>query len=206
MNQSTFFYQGFSVSTLDKPEADFLLNEVQRLPFTYESGKYGTDGLSSSAFPEDGANPQTCLRVSDNIREFWRKRTQRVNFFKGMGDFSFQNCIAHTYSTGESMNWHYDLFDRTALLNILYLTTDKFTESDGGYLTIGRCNVDQNGKPLPDTVQPVEVVLPNHGTLVTINNFDPTVVHSVAKLHCQKLRLTLSCQMGYLEHTWKNSI
>lgn len=136
------------------------------------------------------------------LSDFWEEfSSDQLGWFnKTWGPFDHRYLLAHRYQTGQSLGFHHDLSDSTVLNCIGYLGDSDFTEEDGGYLEIAECDVDSEGLPKPKTVRTVRKILPNHGTVVVMDNTNPRLLHRVEPLKSSKNRFTLSCQFGYLRN------
>jgi len=190
MDINLFFKFGYCVENIDKSDADLLLKEAKKLNYSYEEKSEGY------------LRNQTCLNFyNENIDYFWNKRLNSHTFFKLFGNFSFKNIIAHRYGRGEAMEPHNDVLDRSFILSILYLTDETFYTEDGGELVISRCDIFNDGK-IKGSGKVLKEISPNHGTLVTINNLNPCILHEVSTVKSNKTRIALSCQTGFLEHLY----
>lgn len=202
-----FYKYGFTTTKVDVEYCDLLLKLIRQELFQQESGRYGSDNLSFRVFPEYEAHPRVATAFqTDLIESFWETLAEQdyFSYFRSsFGKFTKIFPLALKYRERDGMAWHFDVFDASHLLNILYVTDEQFMERDGGALEIAKVMVDKDGCPFPDSVIKVGVVTPNHGTLVTIDNMNPTLLHSVTKLGCTKERIALSCQYGYLENKAK---
>jgi hypothetical protein len=187
MDLNSFFKLGFCVTQINKIDADRMLEETKKLNFIYETKSEGY------------VKNQTCLNIhNQKIESFWQNCLNSTHFF---GNFSFKNIIAHRYKIGEAMEPHNDVLSRAFILNILYLTEHTFTQEDGGELIISQCNILPNAK-ISSIPRMVTKILPNHGTLVTINNLNPCILHEVSLVKSDKIRIALSCQAGFLENIY----
>ena len=204
-----FYKLGYNISEIKPEIADRLLVEARALSYQRESGNYGTDNHSSVS-PEFDKTPEITTHTTPYIEAFWADFQKQFNFVTNhLGEFTHRRVMTHRYSRSEGMNWHFDVFDGTVALNILYLTKDKFEPwaGDGGALLVGRGEVDSQGVPQLiemlngySLVEHYNSIYPKHGVVVTINNMNPTILHMVNRLNCSKERITMSCQFGYIEH------
>lgn len=142
------------------------------------------------------------VEYPESLEQFWKSfsETNFKWFTQTWGPFDHQYLLAHQYHTGQSLGYHHDLSDSTMLNCIGYLGDSDYTEADGGYLEIAECDVDDSGLPLPETIRSLRRVLPNHGTVVVMDNTNPRLLHRVEPLKSPKKRFTLSCQFGYLRN------
>lgn len=179
-------------------ETGHLIPVVRNLKASTESGRYGSD-LSQAFQLDPETQPETVLGVSDDrISELFTGILSGLE----LGRFTSSHIILHRYRKTKAMNWHHDVFDRSIVLALAYLSEDTFSESDGGILEIGRCHVDEAGIPTgPPKV--VHRVLPNKNTIVLLNNTDPTLMHRVTPMLSDMTRIVLSCQLGYAEMVFR---
>lgn len=142
------------------------------------------------------------VQYPQELSDFWDEfRDRHFQWFtKTWGAFDHKYLLAHQYHSGQSLGFHHDLSDSTILNCIGYLGDSNYTEEDGGYLEIAECDVDSSGLPLPETVKPIRKIMPNHGTIVVMDNTNPRILHRVEPLRANKRRFTLSCQFGYLRN------
>jgi hypothetical protein len=190
MDINLFFKFGYCVEQINKSDADLLLKEAKKLNYSYEEKSEGY------------LRNQTSLNFYNRaIDYYWDKQLNSYTFFKLFGKFSFKNIIAHRYEKGEAMETHHDVLDRSFILSILYLTDETFCPEDGGELVISRCEILNDGK-IKSPAKILKKISPNHGTLVTINNLNPCILHEVYTVKSEKTRIALSCQTGFLEHLY----
>ena len=213
-NLNNFFRDGFTVTKIDIEQADNLLSFIKRDNYIDEEDVYTLDNPSSMALEESWKgviHPKAPVwdkkspfnSAPETFQEFWKNLSESDYFSwfpKLYGSFTHRTIMAHKYTKNDGMGWHYDVTDATLLLNILYLSEDVWELKDGGYLEIGHCNVNGKGIPLKNTVESKIKVLPNHGTLVTISNYNPSVLHKVEKIFSSKTRYALVCQLGYFNN------
>lgn len=207
-----FWLHGYAVTKIEDPILDKLLAQIESERYVDEPGSYELDNPASVSLAQSWEgirHPQapawdkkSPFNSSPEIfDEFWQSLAFS-DYFKWFtqlyGNFTHKTVMVHKYMKQEGMGWHYDVTDSTLTLNILYLTRDTFTHSDGGYLGIGHCNVTPEGTPIKESVREVDRILPNHGVMVTINNMNPKVLHRVEKLVAAKSRYSLVCQFGYI--------
>jgi hypothetical protein len=142
------------------------------------------------------------VKYPEVLSDFWDEfaKDHFKWFAQTWGPFDHKYLLAHQYSSGQSLGFHHDLSDSTILNCIGYLGDSDYTEEDGGYLEVAECDVDSSGLPMPETVKPLRRILPNHGTIVVMDNTNPRLLHRVEPLKRKKRRFTLSCQFGYLRN------
>lgn len=134
------------------------------------------------------------------FKNFWQEVEESMSWFTNIyGNFTHRYMLAHRYLENQSLGWHHDLSDSTWFNNILYLGDTNFNKDDGGYLSVCECSIDDQGLPT-EIVSVLADVLPNHGTLITLDNMNPRILHKVYPLMVQKDRFTLSCQFGYIDN------
>jgi len=185
-----FFKNGYAVIYQDTA---LLKKEVESAVFGKETGKYGSDLTQTFKL-----NPST--QPATGVLQNFKSHSFFIELLKAYGNFSTTHIMVHRYKKSNAMNWHHDVFDRSIVLALAYISDDSFTEIDGGVLEIGRCCVDSSGTPIG---QPIVVSrhLPNTGVIVLINNTDPTLLHRVTPVTTQKIRTVVSCQLGFSDMT-----
>lgn len=207
-NLQEFYEHGYTLTHIQKPIADRLLEVMRRQRFIPESQKKPTNPMLpdwDTAFSS---------KTSDNVappefQEFWDQIAAHdyFSYFHLIwGEFSQKNIMAQKYLRGSVVPPHQDVHEGMHITNILYLSGDKFDLSDGGYLRCGKWQLDSAGWGKLETVRNNSKVLPQHGSLVTICNMVPTFCHSVETLASDKERYSLICRMGYKENAEKNKL
>lgn len=199
LNLKSFFKKGYFVSKVDKSTCDYLLQVIQKQPFVEGDGVYASENFRAPLISEWESKkiiPSENKDAPTELTDFYNKAKSH-DFFKpirqALGEFT-QGCpMINRFRNGDGMVWHTDSLDATAITCCLYLTKDEFTYEDGGWLGVGRV--------IGDSVKSYDKILPNHGTLVVINNLDPTNQHRVDPMRVEKERNTLLFHLGYIEHT-----
>lgn len=208
MNVGDLFKRGFSVDHIEQERAVSILSELEKQTYV-SSQDYRDPNLSAPMIADwDAINDREVIQVHnapEPIRLVWELlgNSEQFRWFTdNFGKFSQGSVIVNKYRAGDAMGWHYDVPDSTLLQVLVYLGDADFTTEDGGELQVGKCVVNERGIPLKDSIIPLESVLPNLGTVVTILNTNPTLLHRVLPLKNPKNRFTLVCRYGYLENTF----
>lgn len=213
-----FFKYGYTVTQLSPALADYMLRLIEAEKFKHVDQEeiYVTYRRIASyhpeiakRYPEMWTENDVHVQAFDKIKwkdvytHFWNDVLQQEYFswFKSsFGVFSSFGMLAHKFNAGEELGWHRDLIEATYFGNILYLGDDDYTKDDGGYLRVGRVKLDDKNSPRLDTLEVLGEILPNHGTLVTVTNLDPCILHDVVKLQTDKRRYTHGCRFGFIEN------
>jgi hypothetical protein len=200
----TFFNQGFVINHIDLKKADSLLEVLKRQVFNSHSGVYQNNHppqVVSWSYHENQTPP--------SIFEFWSELA-KSSFFDlftlNYGDFSQLKMSAHKYLKNQTLLWHQDFHEALPINNVLYLADAPVKEEDGGLLEVGKWRVDRNGWGQQKEVSKIATVLPSHGTLVTMFNMNPTIVHAVTPMKGDYGRYSLICRMGYRENSETSKI
>jgi hypothetical protein len=208
VNIGTLFKRGFAIDLLPISQADALLSQVVAQNFV-TSADYRDPGISSPLITDWDANTdREVIQVHNaplHLQQAWRQLGESSMlswFLNQFGPFSQGSVLVNKYIAGQAMGWHYDVPDATFLQVLVYLGDNDFVPEDGGALQLGKCRVNAAGNPDADSIIPIENVIPNHGTVVTILNTNPTLLHRVHPLQTPKNRYTLVCRYGYLENTF----
>lgn len=213
-NLNDFFKHGYTVTQLDVKLADQVLEWVEAEKFDKLSQRViykdrAVEEEMGKSYPSlwtvDGEPTQAFDRITwkETYTNFWNEVLQDdyFSFFrKTFGNFSNFCMLGHEFKAGDELGWHRDLIESTYFGNILYLGDNDYTRDDGGYLRIGRTQLDSTGLPLIRSLKIVGEVLPNHGTMVTISNMNPCILHDVVQLKNQKKRYTHACRFGFMEN------
>jgi len=216
MDLRSFFEKGHSVTKIEKDVADTILVETCKLEFSYpdkiltdmehpvyhaSTGLFYCDCTTSGT----ATKPPKAARKLENpsvnfFSSFWNNVSDShlMWFNKNFGKFSRLSKQFHNFQVDDYLKFHFDYKDAVPVIAILYIGSDDFDYSDGGYLEIGRCSVDSDFEI--ESVQPIQKILPNHGTLIFINNLTPFFAHAVSALQVSKPRYTAVCQFGYSEN------
>jgi hypothetical protein len=213
-----FFNKGYAVSKINIDIADNLLKKIRNQKFNYPSvissdehpvyhtdtGLFYCECVTPFTVPEGEnlSSPQMGMGFAEDdkpyFNDFW-SNLSKENYFKPLtqhfGDFSQLSKQMMKYSKNDGLSWHYDFRDASFLINMIYLTEETFTESDGGYVEFGVC--EYTGEIEKEKVIPTGKIFPNHGVMVTANNLNPNFVHRVPALKTDKKRYSLICQFGY---------
>jgi hypothetical protein len=219
MDLRSFFQNGYSVSKIDRSVADAALEAIPRQNFHYPDQVltekehpvyYKETGLFYCECTTTGTatNPPLAARgINPADIKFFNRLWESVAmsadyrwFRECFGPISRFSKQFHNFNKNDYLKFHFDYKDAVPIISILYVGDDDFTEADGGYLEVGRCEVTEDFEIVHESIQKTGLILPNHGTLVTINNLTPYFVHSVAKLISQKTRYSVICQFGYKEN------
>lgn len=212
------FQKGYSVTKVDRSIADKVLEAMPRQTFKYpdkitekEHPMYHAD---SGLFYCECVTPFTSDKPPLMGRGFHEEDLRFFNDFwslvassgtyrwyqESFGPVTRFSKQMHDFKRGESLGFHFDYKDATPFINILYVGDDDFKEEDGGYLEVGKCEVTKDFEIKPESIEVTGRIVPNHGTLVTLNNMSPYFVHSVARLKSTKSRYSFICQFGHKEN------
>lgn len=205
MNIGELFKKGYTISRIGPNRATHFLEEVKKQTFVV-SQDYRDPEMSAPMITDWDAKVDGPVVKAHNapfaFNWIWDVFGDSEWFKSSFGKFTNGSVIVNKYRPGDGMGWHYDVPDATFLQTMIYLGDSDFIETDGGGLEIGRCRVTSNGLPIKDSIIPVETVLPNHGTVVTILNTAPTLLHRVLPLNSPKSRFTIVCRYGYIGNTF----
>ena len=199
----SFFERGFAVSKIRKEFADELL-EVANGESYREMPEDATLPLCASwenwdrGLPRYNDVPVVYRDFADALaRQPYFEWYQTV-----FGAFSHKNIMLQLCKKGNGLGYHFDVFDATHMINILYLSPDDFSDRDGGLLEAARCRVLPDGRDIDRgaRIERLGSVVPVHGTLVTVNNLVPTFCHRVTPVRTDKRRISLIMQFGYTEN------
>jgi hypothetical protein len=202
-----FFRRGFTVTEIEKEAADFYLAEVEKQPFVEGDHFYASENFGApliSKWESTHIVPSHNREAPSVFKKFWDDLSGHSYFewfTKNFGPFSQGSPMINQYRKNDGMVWHTDSYDATFMTNILYLSRDNLSLEDGGYLSVGRCSLNEHGVVDKDTIIHYADILPNHGVLVTVNNIDHTTLHRVAPMAVSKQRISLLCHLGYAEQT-----
>jgi len=150
----------------------------------------------------NGESNSICPDYPDEVISFWKDFSKEYLawFNQTWGGFDHLGLLSHQYHQGQSLGFHHDLSDSTELNCIGYLGAENYQQSDGGYLEIAECDVDFDGMPILSSIKTIKKIMPNHGTVVVLDNTNPRLLHRVEPLYVTKERITLSCQFGRLSN------
>jgi hypothetical protein len=182
-----FFKDGYVISSVDKIFCDEILRIIRKENFVKANQeKYGWKDPLVLHWEKD---TQPSL-----FHYYWNylSSSEYFSFFiKNFGDFSQGLPMSNKFKNGEGMAWHSDYLDGSFMTTMLYLTQDTYTITDGGYLSVG---IESSEK-----IFTLNTILPQHGTLVCVNNLNPIFKHKVNPLVCDKERYTVMCHFGYVD-------
>ena len=202
-----YFTKGYTTTQVEAEVCDYLLQCVKRENFREESRLKPMNPLLP---PWDSYQKDTKLNEPPSyVSEFWNRIAQHeyyTYFHLIYGEFSQRNMMIQKYVRGTKLDWHQDVHEGVHITNVLYLADEPLAESEGGYLRLGKWNLDERYWGIEDSAVEVGRVAPAHGTLVSICNVIPTFCHSVAELVAEKTRYSMICRFGYTENTSKNKI
>jgi len=208
LNIGDLFLHGYSVSKIDPQVADHLLAEINRQSYVVSQDYRDPEITAPMITAWDAETDREVVAVHNAppaLQKFWVEFGSCPSmrwFHENFGPFTQGSVIINKYRHGDGMGWHYDVPDSTMLQCLIYVGDVDFAENDGGCLEIGRCNVNNHGIPQKDSIIPLSTIPPTHGTVVTILNTNPTLLHRVTPLKAPKNRFTLVCRYGYLENTF----
>jgi hypothetical protein len=201
LDLQTLFSKGYSVTKIDN--VDFLLNCVKKSTFDNHIGFYSNNA------PPQVVNWSYKDEAPQEIKKFWTDLagSSGFNLFRlNYGDFSYLKMSAHKYEKNHELLWHHDFHEACPINNILYLSDSEVNYCDGSILRIGKWGIDRNGWGKSNDVEIIDEILPQHGTLVTLMNFNPIFCHSVTPFLKNYGRYSLICRMGYSENVDKSKI
>jgi len=182
-----FFRKGFYTNCLEKTHCDEMLHIVQSINFI-ESLDYRDVGYKPPLIAEwdDIDDPiVSAHNCQENLKKYWLKFKEYLKPLENIaGRFDSGSVIVNNFPKGHGMNWHSDTVDTAFVQMLIYLSKDYFDKDDGGYLQIGD-----------------SFILPNHATMVIMNNISPTMLHRVEPLITEKERLTVVFRYGYMNNT-----
>jgi len=210
ININHFFNYGYAVSHIPLDLADCLLEAVRSQQYHVCDGTYKSSNLEapllaswdSALLPSkflNGITPQIFSDLNTHLRDLSFLNWFETNF----GNFSQFSVMVNKFSKNNGMIWHNDHLDSTFLSVLIYLSKDTFSEEDGGFLELGKIydtDLIVDARPPAHEVQYLRKVIPNHGTVVLINNTKIDSVHKVEKLISDKERYTILCHFGYWEN------
>jgi hypothetical protein len=203
MSLSDFFQKGFYTAKLDDESCGELLRIVRATQFI-ESQDYRDVGYKAPLIAEwdDVNGPIIAAHNCDkNLRSYWHHAKQFVAPLENLlGNFDSGSVLVNKFPSGHGMNWHSDTVDTTFVQMLVYLSRDRFSVEDGGYLQISTCQVNNRGL-VENQAEGPSYILPNNGTVVVMNNLLPTMVHRVEPLSCNKERVTVVFRYGYMTNT-----
>jgi hypothetical protein len=167
------FENGVTCQKIHVPQ-DFL-ERLEILNFRDTNEKYNDNNapLLSLQVPED-----ITKFLIDFLSEYEKPFTQIY------GDFLQRQFCVHSYRQHDGLEWHNDSSHNYPMNHILYLGDLDWHESFGGYLSIKNKSKVTN-------------ILPEHGTLVSLLNWNPFFFHKVEKLLVPLKRYSLMCKSGY---------
>jgi hypothetical protein len=184
-----FFSEGYTVAAVDQAFADDLLQNIRLKDFSCSVQERAGWKDPKVAHWEHG-NPS----IFHLYWSYLSSSSYFTFFHRHFGTFSQGLPMSNRFSSGEGMAWHGDYYDGSFMTTMLYLSGDSYTEEDGGYLSLGmRLSFDS------EEVFEIDKVLPNHGTLVVVNNLNPMFQHKVTPLVSNKERFTVMCHFGFID-------
>lgn len=184
---NAFFRFGYQITSIDKPYADILLERIRSQNF-FDANQERAGWSDPKVTHWEGDS------LPSEFHHYWNHLSNSAYFSyfrENWGPFSQGLPMSNHFSVGNGMAWHADLNDGSFMTTMLYLTADEFRIEDGGFLTVGI-------KKGPMIV-PLDLVLPSHGVLVTVNNLNPHFQHKVMPLVSDKERYTVMCHFGYVD-------
>jgi hypothetical protein len=168
------FETGVSFQTVSVP-SDLAYN-AESLGFQDTHEKYN-----------DSNSPLLSVDKNLEIIKFWLDFIDQYEkpFVDIFGLFTTRLYCAHLYRQGDGLEWHSDCSSKFPLNHILYLGESEWHRSYGGYLSVRK-----------EGSQAVEI-LPVHGTLVSLLNWNPLFQHKVERLKIPLKRISLMLKSGY---------
>jgi len=204
LNVDSLFNQGYAVNRIDLDVANILLDCLKSSVFENHGG-FHSDHQPPTVVSWAYQKEKTPTIICD----FWKNlaRSPLFDLFTiNYGDFSHLQISAHRYLKNQTLLWHHDFHEALPINNILYLADHNINPDDGGLLEIGKWKADRNGWGRQHEVTKTVTILPEHGTLVTLFNMNPSIVHSVTPLKKDYGRYSLICRMGYNENVSNSKI
>jgi hypothetical protein len=186
-NINQFFKDGYAVSSIDKNFCDEMLKIIRREQF-FKADQEQVGWKDPMVLHWEKNNQPSLFHY------YWKylSSSNYFSFFRNhFGDFSQGLPMSNKFKDGDGMAWHSDYLDGSFMTTMLYLSKDFYSITDGGYLSVG---VESNNK-----VFTLNTILPQHGTLVCVNNLNPIFKHKVNPLVCTKERYTVMCHFGYVD-------
>lgn len=204
MRLNELFRDGFSVGSLSKDDADYLLRYATADCFMPD--KPGSPDIAEWETDNPSRNmnvPVEYLSVIERIGMGVETEHIRAH----MGDWSRVNVMLQRGKRGDSMGWHHDSYDPMQMLCLIYLGDEAWNPEDGGQLQLGVGDINESGFLIdPREVDIKASVSPNHGTIVWAINTNPRWVHRVTEIECDKIRYTLIGQFGYRENVLRSNV
>jgi len=210
---NSFFKNGYYVNNFSTQEADYLLSLIEKEEFAKsEQKKLFLDSPEHpdtlleypEIWTENGKIVQAFSRKTYNpdLISFWGRFSNNCLtwFHKNFETFNDMTMLAHNFKINNQIGFHTDYIEASFLGVIVYLGDSDFKKTDGGYLELAKCKVTDEGKPILDTIQIIQEVLPNHGTVVFISNTNPCFLHRVTPLNSNKKRISHACRFGFLSN------
>jgi hypothetical protein len=117
------------------------------------------------------------------------------------GNFTQITVMLTKMEKGSGYDWYQDTKLGAFNGNLLFITPEVFDESDGGEISLGICDSSPTGKPLSDTVIPLEHFIPTNGLMITNYNINPNVIRKINPLKTDKELYILHFYLGYVENT-----
>jgi hypothetical protein len=200
-NLTQYFLEGYTSCVFDKAEVDPLLVEVRKQNFIRAGlHKYADWDKSLGEIDKRGH--------FNEVPEFLRDAASEVAqsgyfqwFTKIYGQFTQRTVFLNQWEKGDSLDW----FLRPSLgvftHNILILSHELFSDEDGGQLTVGMCDSDENGNPVQGTEMDIASIVPSHGTMLTLYSMNPNVLFRISQLKTDKELYTIHFCFGYVENT-----
>jgi len=174
LSLDALFDDGYCVQKVSVPPQ--LYESVQKLEYM-DSGEKYADSTAPLSFT---GVVQPCVAFWDELLPIYCKPfTDHYGAFKDT-----QYCVS-SYRVGDGLAWHQDRTPRYPLNHILYLGAENWIREFGGYLAVGR------GTGV------AHEIMPEHGTLVTLLNWNPFIWHLVAKLNVPVPRYSVMAKSGY---------
>lgn len=183
-----FFRKGFLTTCLEKKQCDEILEIINSINFIESKDKrdvgYKPPLIADWDDCVDGPIV-AAHNCQENLKTYWFEFKKHIKPVEEiLGDFDSGSVIINKFPAGHGMDWHTDTVDTSIAQILLYLSKDSFEKDDGGYLQIGD-----------------SLILPNHATMVVMNNLTPTLFHRVEPLRSGKQRLTAVFRYGYMTNT-----
>lgn len=99
----------------------------------------------------------------------------------------------------EKLGWHWDGYDSGDIVLLMYLNEEQnWSPQDGGRLGVGYRNLDDldMGFERDECVREIELIPPENGREVWLNNQNPLFVHKTTPLITERNRYTISVSLS----------
>ena len=206
---TSFYQKGFITEQISEDLADRLLEEmVTETWLKIDPDAQGPEEEIEKGYRNRFIAARSMLRPNDlpsSYREYKERFQEWAKALIGQYKTADRVLLSALFgSKGYFMGMHTDVGDRCPFTTILYLGKDLNPDEDiGGNLNIFRSDID-DPKSNPELIRSIR---PGHGTLVVLNNIDPTLYHSVDPLQKNVVRYQILSSFGIDEvPDWEKEI